>query len=442
MTRKRKRRSAIVEIGTGFTKVRIYTINRKDGYEQYTLAWKEGGRRKTRCFACMDEARMVAQQVTVRLVNGSSDTDEATKRDIQLLRHCERTALGFGVTLAAAIDEWASARRTAGEIPLSDAVRFYAANRADLVAIRTTAQVATEFIATRRSSGVSDAYIKSCGYNLKRFTDRIRGNITDIGTSDINRFLGSLDNLGPVSRNTIRRNLITMFSFAKKQGYLHPDRKTAAELSESFKLPDTAIEIFTPEEMRRILLAAHARILPLIAIGGFAGIRSAEILRLDWEDIKWDRGHIEIAGHKAKTAARRIVPLPENLKAWLAPWREESGRIISISDYVGALGDTAVKAQITGGWRQNALRHSFISYRVSLTGDVARTSLEAGNSPKMIFRHYREIVDEEAARAWFEITPPAGWQPGGLKWSIREKLKRVIAGIESPIVDTTNHAQP
>ena len=440
MTRKRKRRSAIVEIGTGPAKVRIYTINRKDGYDQFTLAWKEAGRRKTRCFSCIDEAKMIAQQVTVRLINGGTDTDEATRRDIDLLRYCERTAKEHGVTLAAAIDEWASARKTAGEIPLSDAVRFYAANRADLVAIRTTAQVASEFIASRQSSGVSDTYVKSCGYNLKRFTDRIKGNITDISTADINRFLGNLGKLGPVSRNTIRRNLITMFSFAKKQGYLHPDRKTAAELSESFKLPDTAIEIFTPEEMRRILLAAHARILPLIAIGGFAGIRSAEILRLDWEDIKWDRGHIEIAGHKAKTAARRIVPLSENLKAWLAPWRGETGRIIPISDYVGALGDTAVKAQIPGGWRQNALRHSFISYRVSLTGDVARTSLEAGNSPKMIFRHYREVVDEAAAEAWFALMPPEGWEPSGLKWSIKERLKHLSCRQDKPCVDTANDA--
>lgn len=36
MTRKRKRRSAAVEIGTGPGKVRIYTINRKDGYDQFT----------------------------------------------------------------------------------------------------------------------------------------------------------------------------------------------------------------------------------------------------------------------------------------------------------------------------------------------------------------------------------------------------------------------
>jgi hypothetical protein len=38
MPRKRKRRSAIVEIGNGPAKVRIYTINRKDGYDQFTLA--------------------------------------------------------------------------------------------------------------------------------------------------------------------------------------------------------------------------------------------------------------------------------------------------------------------------------------------------------------------------------------------------------------------
>jgi hypothetical protein len=29
----------------------------------------------------------------------------------------------------------------------------------------------------------------------------------------------------------------------------------------------------------------------------------------------------------------------------------------------------------------------------------------------MIFRHYREIVDEEATKAWWSINPPEGWQP-------------------------------
>jgi hypothetical protein len=126
------------------------------------------------------------------------------------------------------------------------------------------------------------------------------------------------------------------------------------------------------------------------------------------------------------------VPLSENLKAWLAPWREDTGPILTINDYSGALGDTAVKAQIPGGWRQNALRHSFISYRLAETGDVARTSLEAGNSPKMIFRHYREIVDENDAREWFSIMPPAGWAPKSTMPPMRERLKAFSCRHEIP----------
>jgi hypothetical protein len=241
MTRKRKRRNSIVEIGTGPSRVKIYTNNRKDGYSEFTLAWKEGGRRRTRSLACMEEARIIAQQISVRLENGFASGNEATRRNLELLRHCETLAAEFGVTLTAAMDEWVSARKTAGEIPIADAVRFYAANRADLVAIRTPSQVAEEFIEVRRSSGVSAAYIRSCSHNLKKFTDRVKGNITDVAVSDINCFLTGLEGLGPVTRNTIRRNLITMFNFAKKQGYLHPDRKTAAEQSESFKVPDTPL---------------------------------------------------------------------------------------------------------------------------------------------------------------------------------------------------------
>ena len=56
-------------------------------------------------------------------------------------------------------------------------------------------------------------------------------------------------------------------------------------------------------------------------------------------------------------------------------------------------------------WKHNALRHSFISYRVAQTQNVAQVALEAGNSPGMIFQHYRELVRPDAAKAWFAIVP-------------------------------------
>src|SRR5690606_830074 len=126
-------------------KVRIYTINRKDGYPEFTLSWKEGGRRQRRGFSSMDEARMVAQQITVKIANGWVIGGEATKRDLELLWHCQRQAEKFGVTLAAAVDEWVSARSVVVGITLSDAVRFYQANRTDLFAVKPVTQVAVEF---------------------------------------------------------------------------------------------------------------------------------------------------------------------------------------------------------------------------------------------------------------------------------------------------------
>ena len=231
MTRKRKRRSSVVEIGNGPAMVRIYTMHRKDGYNEFTLAWKEGGKRRLRSFSCMDEAKMVAQQITVKLANGWIIGSEATKRDLELLWYCERLAARFGVTLAAAIDEWVSARSVVVGITLSDAVRFYQSHRDDLNTVRTVAQVADEFVKSRAASGVSLAYVNGCQDTLRRFCEKVNGNIGDVKTADINNYLSGMKGLGPVSRNCHRRNIVTMFSFAKKQGYLHQDRKTVAERS-------------------------------------------------------------------------------------------------------------------------------------------------------------------------------------------------------------------
>jgi hypothetical protein len=56
-------------------------------------------------------------------------------------------------------------------------------------------------------------------------------------------------------------------------------------------------------------------------------------------------------------------------------------------------------------WAKNGLRHSFISYRLAILHDTARVALEAGNSPEVIFGHYRELVTPEAAQAWFDVKP-------------------------------------
>jgi hypothetical protein len=58
-----------------------------------------------------------------------------------------------------------------------------------------------------------------------------------------------------------------------------------------------------------------------------------------------------------------------------------------------------------GKWKHNALRHSFISCRVAKNKNVNEVAMEAGNSPDMIFKHYRELVTEPEADHWFGVAP-------------------------------------
>ena len=68
---------------------------------------------------------------------------------------------------------------------------------------------------------------------------------------------------------------------------------------------------------------------PLLAIGAFAGIRMAELARLDWNAVDLERGLIEVRAGQAKTASRRLVPITDNLAAWLEPLPRK-GKVIAI----------------------------------------------------------------------------------------------------------------
>ena len=58
-------------------------------------------------------------------------------------------------------------------------------------------------------------------------------------------------------------------------------------------------------------------------------------------------------------------------------------------------------------WRRVVLTdQAELDRRVVLPGRN-EVALEAGNSPDIIFRHYRELATEEQADAWFAIVPPA-----------------------------------
>ena len=79
--------------------------------------------------------------------------------------------------------------------------------------------------------------------------------------------------------------------------------------------------------------------------------------------------------------------------------------MVAVEQMSGKLNDLAAKESVGLKWKRNALRHSFISYRVAQTQNVAQTALEAGNSPQIIFSNYRELVKPADPVKWFAIEP-------------------------------------
>ena len=65
----------------------------------------------------------------------------------------------------------------------------------------------------------------------------------------------------------------------------------------------------------------------MLLLGGFCGLRSAEIERLRWEDVNLEAGHVVLAASASKVKGRRIVPLPDCAKTWLAPYAGRTGLV-------------------------------------------------------------------------------------------------------------------
>ncbi len=231
----------------------------------------------------------------------------------------------------------------------------------------------------------------------------------------IEKYLNGMDVCGRTKGNHLR-HIISLFNFAVKRKYLPKDSLDEVKSVERPEQIPSEIQIFTVEEMSELLSAARYEMVPWLAIGAFSGLRTAEIKRLDWSEIHLAEGHIEVKAKKAKTASRRVAPLPANLAAWLAPYANSTGPVtpfVNMVSQINWLVEDVNKLRKQRGhktpmrWKHNGLRHSFASFRTAHIKDVAQVALECGNTAQMIFQHYRQVVTEAEAKKWFAISPHA-----------------------------------
>ena len=447
-----------VQVGSSLSKIYFTPSGNR---ELFTLVYWLDGKRKREVFPTKEKALEAAKSANLEIAKGDLGAADLSAKDRVACSRALDLLAPTGVPIESAVADYVQAIQKLKSIPLFRAVDYYLQRHPAELSPKLVREVANELIATKQSDRLSDRYIKQLTYDMNRFCERFHGELGAVRGVDVDAWLRSLK-VGPRSRNNLRATVQVLFNYGIARKYLPKDHDEIDSIPLS-KDKDGEIEIFTPKELREMLTAASPEQIPFLAIGAFAGVRHAEIQRLDWANVNQEAKIIEIRASTAKTASRRVIPIQPNLAEWLKPHWQEAGPVCVYANMVDQFRDimrkvnharrmtwakakgisemalaeadkratqcrlqeyktrTARRARGTalpaGGetaaeegwapfaWKQNALRHSFISYRVADIQNVAQVALEAGNSPQMIFQHYRELVRPDAAKAWFAIVP-------------------------------------
>jgi len=373
-----KRHRFPIIVKRGSCAVKIYR-DRKQSGTYFRVAYQIGGKRHRLNFSDLDEAKEEAEAKAAQLSRGDVDAMQLSGRDRLVYGRALEAVREHDVALDAVALEYSEARKMLDGVPIVDAARFYLRHHGRGIKRKSVAEAVNEMIGAKRTAGASELYLSDLRYRLGVFKGAFQCDVNAIVSDDVARFFDGV-RLSPRSYNNFLRTLRTFFAFAQRYGWLSKETDLLARVEKRNEKP-APVEIFSPAELAKLLKNAVPELVPCLALAAFAGLRSEEILRLEWADVERRPGFIEIAAHKAKTATRRLVPVTDNLASWLAVTARNGDRVWRHSKawFFEALRNAAADAKIK--WRQNALRHSFISYRLAEVQDVNRVDSRALPSP-------------------------------------------------------------
>lgn len=217
-----------------------------------------------------------------------------------------------------------------------------------------------------------------------------------------------------VTYNSNHARLRYIFNWCVEEGILDcsPMQRIKPKL-----VPYREPSYFLPEKVAAIMKAIESN--PpdddgalFFIFGFFCGIRSAEIMRLEWRDIDLCSGFVKVRQPKgfSRGIKPRIVELEPNAIAWIRKYYQ--------SDKHGKI----VKSRLTEWKKQvldplglnwgndanhNVMRHTYATMHVGCFRNAGATALNLGHghSSAVLERYYMGVVSREVASKYWEIWP-------------------------------------
>jgi integrase len=257
----------------------------------------------------------------------------------------------------------------------------------------------------------SPIYIKQFGRQARRFYRAFEGMSLHEITGDHIREWLEVNCTTAANRANRRRELRVFFSWCQKQ-------KLIAD-NPADKVPRITVERGRPEtltlnQVRSALKHLSDTDRALFLVGVFAGLRPSEAEALRWEDVKLSRSFLTVV--RTNTRDNRNVALSANLVAWLKPLERDSGKVFEghgrrwrdrVQKAIALSYADDVEPEPLKEWPQDVLRHTYGSYHLEKHHNATETAHEMGHkgNPRTLFNHYRDLVEPEAASAFWDIMP-------------------------------------
>ena len=407
----RKGRKWPRKVTAGNVSVTVYKVKHatnRSGWAYEVARHTPEGRKKQKFAdesAAMTEARVIAAGLQAGRVEGA----ELSRGERDAYVAARKLVESEDYPLLGALEEWAKARAICGSHLLVAAKEWKDANGGGRREITVT-DLVKAFLRDKERSGVdiNAGYARTLPIVTKAFGDR---HVHTLTAHELKEWLHSEfivkgeKRVNASTFNSHRKRMLTVWKWARAMGYLPKNAQTEIEQVPRLKEESLQIGILTVEQFSavlRLIKSKHPAYLATTVLAGFCGLRRTELHAQKWSDIDLKRRLLRVTKAKRNTPAMRLVHLCPSAVEWLMLCKRD-GELVSPSWAVDMVRKHAQEAKIS--CPPNAFRHSFITYLVGATSDVPKTSLEAGNSPDLIFRHYRELVAKDEGEAWFALTP-------------------------------------
>lgn len=371
---------------TRYGKVHIYKNSNRANWVVYVVAWSVGKKRQRMSFSDEVAALNHAELVQEQFKNGEPLAAKISSSKALYYEACEQKLRG---------------------VSLMDAVEFYLTmNGTSSSAPKITLDALVEkYLDSLKTAGNELRDIQTVRSHLTRFRDTMRVPVASIRALDIDRYLSEPQEWSNRTRNNHKQSISRLFNWAIEKDYLPSNMTNPVVKATTYKVESAGSPgIFTPDQMAKLLSHAEKEWVPYLAISAFAGVRSAEITRLQWSDVIFSEKVIVLDSKHTKTNRRRVAHMPDNLVEWLKSYTGEKKGSICPTKSPNKMTSRLSKSSKVG-WVHNGLRHSYISYMMAVLRDAAKVAEQCGNSPQQVQANYKANAVESEAKKWFGIRP-------------------------------------